>query len=128
MKVTIIHQHNKPALIGFILLTFPVVFWLAVISEQLFHNEFLQEHLILKIDDVSSILSIVLFIIFPLIAFLINLFHIARLSIFKENNEWITVFRFQPVTINLAIIIFSFINIFILLSYSITENFIITSR
>ena len=128
MKTTITSMHNKPALIGFALLTFPILFWIAVILEQLFHNEFLQENLIMKIDDVSSILSIILFIIFPLIAFLINLFHIARLSIFKENQEWITVFRFQPVTINLAIIIFSFINIFILLSYSITENFIITSR
>ena len=128
MKTTITTAHNKPALIGFTLLTFPVLFWIAVTLEQLFHNGFLQENLIMKIDHASSFLSITLFIIFPLIALLINLFYIARLSISKENEEWITVFRFRPLAVNHAIIIFSTMNILILFVYSVTENFIIIPR
>jgi hypothetical protein len=128
MKTAFTSTHNKPALIGFALLTFPVLFWIAVTSEQLFHNGFLQENLIMKIDHASSLLSILLFVIFPLAALLINLFYIVRLTVHKEAEEWTTVFRFRPQAANLAIIIFSAINILILFSYSITENFIITAR
>jgi hypothetical protein len=128
MKTTLSFTHNKPALIGLTLISFPVLFWIAVISEQLFHNEFLQENLIVKIDHASSALSILLFIFFPLIALIMNLYKIARLSIFKENGEWVTVFNLRPQAINLAIIIFSLMNILILFAYSITENFVYTPR
>jgi|SRR6185436_17489616 len=128
MQTLFTSSHNRPALTGFALLTFPVLFWTAVFSEQLFHNGFLQENLIMKIDHASSLLSILLFIVFPLIALLVNLFYIARFHIYREAEEWVTVFRFRPMAVNLAIIIFSAVNIFILSGYSITENFIITAR
>jgi hypothetical protein len=128
MKTTITSVQNKPALIGFALLTFPVLFWIAVTLEQLFHNEFLQENIIMKIDHASSYLSILLFIVFPLIALLVNFFYIARFSSYKENAEWVTIFSFRPQALNLSIIFFSAVNIIILFAYSITENFIIHSR
>ena len=128
MKTILSHSHNKPALIGLALIAFPILFWIAVISEQLFHNEFLQENLIMKIDNASSALSILLFILFPMIALIVNLYHIARLRIYKENDELVTVFRLRQEAINLAIIIFCLMNILILFAYSITENFVITPR
>ncbi|HKR06698.1 MAG TPA: hypothetical protein VJY62_18835 [Bacteroidia bacterium] len=128
MKTTVTSVQNKPALIGLALLTFPILFWIAVTLEQLFHNEFLQENLVMKIDHASSLLSILLFIVFPLIALLINLFYITRFSSYKENTEWVTMLSFRPQTANLSIIIFSAVNILILFGYSITENFIITAR
>lgn len=128
MKTTLSLSPNKPAWIGLMLIFMPVIFWIAVIGEQLFNQGFLVENIIMPIDRISPLLSILFFIVFPFIAFLLNVFHIGRFAVFKENNEWVSLLAIRPNMLNFAIVIFSALNLVLLIAYSITENFIIIPR
>lgn len=128
MQTTLSGSHNKPIIVSLALISLSAIFWIAVISEQIFHQGFLMEHFVLSIDRTSPFLSILFFIIFPFIAFVVNLFYVAQLKFLKESDMWITMLGIRPVGVHLAIILFSLLNILILLAYSITENFIIIAR
>lgn len=128
MKTTFASAQNKSALVGFALISFAMLFWIAVVLEQIFHQHFLMENVISKIDTGSPVLSIFFFMGLPFLAFVINTLYVARFSFHNEKEEWVTMLGIKTEPLNLFIIVFSLANMLFLFAYSITENFIITPK
>ncbi len=119
---------NKSAVYGYALIAFAVLFWIAVIQEQLFHSNWLVENIVVKIDRTSSFLSILLCLVFPLIALIINFIHMVSFNFKKEKNECVATLRMRPAATNVAIIIFCLMNTLMLVAYLFTENFTLAER
>lgn len=127
MKTTTLLQTNLPARAGFLLIAFAIIFWISVIADQVFHSNWLIEHVITPVDKVSF-LSPVLVIILPLIAFTWNMLYTGRLKIMTSGNDINCNISLKLVPLNIFIILFSIVNMGMITTYLFTENFILVSR
>ncbi|MEW6469434.1 MAG: hypothetical protein AB1458_10935 [Bacteroidota bacterium] len=114
---------DKAALIGAALLIFPALFWTAVTADLVFKDSFLLEKVILRLD--VPLIAVLLMVVAPGIAFLINLFSILRLSFRAEEGEWIFTCRLQPKMLNIALLLFAACSTACVLLYAFLENFTI---
>lgn len=72
MKAITFLQFNKPFVYGMMLMTLPTLFWLGVFLEQIFDNPIITDGVFVRLDQITSLFSILIMLVMPLVAAVIN--------------------------------------------------------
>ncbi len=113
---------NKPALIGLGLMLIPLFFWVAALLD-IFFGMTLFSDVFGRFDQASSLFTIALIFVLPMIALLINLAHIFNFNIKKEGQEITGTLRLRLATVNMGIIMMAAFHLGIVALYAFVENF-----
>ena len=73
MKTISFIHFNRPFIYGLALMTLPTLFWIGVFFEQILNNPFITDGIFLKLDQLSHVFSIIIMMVMPLSAAVINL-------------------------------------------------------
>jgi hypothetical protein len=115
MKSITFLQFNKPFIYGLMLMAMPTLFWVGVFLEQIFGNPIITDGVFVRLDQITSLFSILIMIVMPLTTAILN-FNFLR----KESMPNRSV-SFDHAG-NVLLVAYSICTIALILGYLFTEN------
>jgi hypothetical protein len=123
MNAHALSPNNFALKAGLFLISFTLLFWLGVTMEQLLNFPFIVEKIFLPIDELSAWLSIMLVVVFPLMAIVINLKSLMLTKFSIDRNEIVMSVNIKKSAAQWLLIAYASCSIALVMLYALFENF-----
>ena len=115
MKTITFLQFNKPFIYGLILMAMPTLFWFGVFLEQIFDNPIITEGVFVRLDQITSLFSILIMLVMPLATAIINF------NFLRKESLPVRAVSFDHAG-NVLLLAYSICTIIMIIGYLFTEN------
>ncbi|MEZ5015287.1 MAG: hypothetical protein R2794_13450 [Chitinophagales bacterium] len=113
---------------GILLMALPSIFWAAVVLDLTGLSNFLIEHVIVPVDEASSLLTIFCLVVLPMITLVINLKSLFAFRLGNTGDDMVLDIHIHRNAFQWLLVIYAGLSIVVLMSYAFTENFQIVAR